>query len=269
MSKEDSGSGEPASSDVDEALGYLVGKIHRKNKAKSAKQLHQVLSQKRALEDRLRVVEERHNSLSATVERQMTKLTGYESKAGRFRTFIDGLGNDLNAVKKDYFAQKQISEQLAGELETRKGTQDALLAQVNACCEKSTQLKSEALKAFRKATESLAAKDVRILHLEQQLEDRTRRLVEDREIRLQLAGQMNNVDAANQTLTNNLKRSTESIMDKLFEMHAGLEESNGNGATIEVLENIATAMHGSNTQQAATTEEVASVKVLTEGISDR
>ncbi|KAF7191429.1 hypothetical protein HII31_07452 [Pseudocercospora fuligena] len=266
------------STDVEEAIGDLTSKIRRKSKAESAKhdaeretlkrQLQQALDGQGLLQGRLNIVEQENKKLSAAMSEQAAKFLGHQSKTSRLKAFVDGLGNDLAVVRKDSFAHRQQTEQLISDVGLNRRDHNALLEQMSACTDRSAQLKAEALKAFRETKEKLVVATVQSSNLEKQLREKDQLLSEEKHLRSQLQSRLNDADTSSETITRQMKAVSDTILDKLFEIHATLECGNTKDDLVNMLEKIAAAIQALNSQQTSTVEEVTSVKGLVECISE-
>ncbi|KXS94167.1 hypothetical protein AC579_603 [Pseudocercospora musae] len=258
--------------DLEDAIGGLTSKIRRSSKAESAKhhadretlkhQLQQALHRQGLLQGRLKVLEQENENLSAAMSEQTAKLLGHQSKTSRLKAFVDGLGNDLAVVRKDSFAQRQQTEQLISDIGQNRRDHNILLQQMSACSERSAQLKAEALEAFRETKEKLVVATVQSSNLEEQSREKDRLLSEEKRLRLQLQSRSIDADTSSETITKQIKTVADTILDKLFEIHATLECGNTNDDLVSMLGKIAAAIQALNSQQTSTVEEVTSVKGL-------
>ncbi|KXT04661.1 hypothetical protein AC578_2120 [Pseudocercospora eumusae] len=266
------------STNIEDAIGDLTSKIRRKSKEESAKhdteretlkyQLQQALDGQGLLQARLKVVEQENENLSAAMSEQKTKVFGYQSKTSRLKAFVDGLGNDLAVVRKDSFAQRQQTEQLISDVGRNRRDHNNLLEQMSACTERSAQLKDEALGTLRKTKEQLVVATAQSSNLKEQLREKDRLLSEEKHIRSQLQSRLNDADTSSKTMTRQMKTVSDTILDKLFEIHATLACGNTKDDLVDMLGKIAAAIQALNSQQTSTVEEVNSVKGLVECISE-
>ena len=270
---------DPLSSDGISEMEGMVLKVREKTKA--LKQQHgtdrealhakieDIVAAKQALQDDLTTVQQQKTDLSALLEQQRGKTIAYETKLNRFKTFVTGLGNDVDALKKEAGTTRRKGEQLAQEGGDRKAEQAALFQQLSMCAEKSAQLKDQALRACQEAQSDLQAAQIRNEYLEKQLSERIGLLAEERDRRAQLERQLVTVASSDEHLLRALKQNNDAVLDKLFEIHATLEDDESQKTSVEMVEKTLAAVQGLNTQQSSNADDLVSVKDMVEALSEK
>ena len=268
-----------ASSDISDYMQIIAYKIRQNEEIASAKfateherleaKLQQTLEAKQALEEELNEALQLKDGLAASLDKQRVTVKTYESRLSRFKIFIDGLGNDVDALKKDANAARRKGEQLTQEGEDHKAERDALSNQLNVCAERSAQLKDEALKACQETQSELQAAILHRNYLDQQLSEKVGLLAEERDRRSHLERQLTSTANSDQTPFRRLKSDSDTMFDKLYEIHAALEESQSTAQTSDLLEKTLAAVQAVNSQTIATADDIISVKALLETLSER
>ncbi|KAK5135786.1 hypothetical protein LTR08_004612 [Meristemomyces frigidus] len=267
-----------SASDVNDYLQILAYKVQQKQQSSSRKlaakrnaleaELQPILAAKQALEEELGLVQQQNTTLAITLEQQKSKVTAYETKINRFKTFVDGLGNDVDALKKDAGITRRRGEQLAHEGEDRKAEQVALFEQLSTCAGKSAQLKDQALRACQDAQSQLQAAHFRNSYLEEQLSERVGLLAEERDRRSQLERQLATAASSDETIVRAAKRNNDAILDKLFEIHAVIENTESEEKTTDMMEKALAAVQALTSQHSANADDLASVKGMVESLSE-
>ncbi|CAK3997068.1 Hypothetical predicted protein [Lecanosticta acicola] len=223
---------------------------------------------KRTLQHQLDALQRERTDMSGTMEKQKAKILGFEVKVGKFKTFVDGLGKDVSILKREVNEIRSRSEQSAEEATSNRDVQDALLERLSGYSEKAVQLKNQAIKACQDAHLDLSAVTARCTHLEEQLSSNAERLAEEKNLRSQLESQLSSSRSDNEAVIREVKFNNNSVLDKLFEVHAIMEDADKHRKVNEMLETVIAAVQGLNSQQTSTVQEVSTVKDLVESLSE-
>ena len=268
-----------STSDVNDYLQILAFKVQQKQQSASSRlaaeresmtaELQQILDAKQALQDELDAMQQQKSNLTTTLEKQKMKTTAYESKISKFKTFVDGLGNDIDALKKEASITHRKGEQLEQEGKDRKAEQNALFEQLSACAEKSAQLEDEALKACQDAQLELQAAHLRNNYLEQQLSERVGLLAEERDRRSQLEKQLATAASSDEAVVRALKSNNNAVLDKLFEIHAVIEGAESDKKTSEMVKKALAAVQALTSQHSTNADNIISVKDMIDSLSER
>lgn len=265
-------------SDLNDFFQIIQYKVRQKEQSLTASfvaerehlhaELQQVVDAKQMLQNELEQVFQHRDSLTAILDKQKGKVAAYESKINRFKTFVDGLGNDVDSLKKDANATRRKSELLTQEKDDRKAERDALFDELNICAERSAQLKTQALKACQETHAELQLATLRADYLDQQLGEKVGLLAEERDRRSQLERQLASVSSSDETVFRALQSNTNDILDKLYEIRGDIEEAKTNDEISDMLKSTLAAVQGLNSQVTGTAD-IADVKGLIEALSER
>lgn len=268
-----------SSSDVNDWLQVLSYKVEEKRQSSSRRfdaerkalraEMQQTTDSMQALQADLDNVQQQKSSLAIVVEQQKTKVKIYAGKINRFKTFVDGLGNDVDSLKKEASVTRRKGEQLSQVGEDRKVEQTVLFQQLSSCAEKSTQLKHEALKACQEIQSELQAAQLRNNYLEQQLSERVGLLAEERDRRSQLERQLTTATHSDEAVLRAINSNNDAVLDKLFEMHAFLEDAGSSSHTTEITEKTLAALQALTSQHSANADDILSARSLIESLSER
>lgn len=130
------------------------------------------------------------------------------------------------------------------------------------------QLEKKALKACSEARSELSVAAAQHAQLRQELDAKDKLLVEEKNLRSQLQAQLSATGHDREALVRQLKSNNDAVLNKLYEMHGTLEESNHKQEVTEMLEKITTAVQGLTSRPTATVEDVVAVKVLVASLPD-
>lgn len=266
-------------SDVDDYLKIYAYKCQQSRRAASRKwaaereamQIHlqNTLDAKQALQEELESIHQQKMVLAAAAQQQQDKVHAYEAKVNRFKTFVDGLGNDVNSLKKEASATRRKGEQLNSEVELCRAEHSALFEQLSACAQKSAQLKDQALRACQEAQSDVQAAHLRNDYLEQQLSERIGLLAEERDRRAQLERQLANAASSDEAILRAIKTSNNIVLDKLFEIHAVVDDVERGKKAAELLEKTIADIQALASQQTTNANGIASVKSTVESLLEK
>lgn len=213
------------------------------------------------LEGQVQSLRNEKHGLAELVEQHKAKINGLNHKASKFKIYLTGLGTDIDGLKEETNARRESSEQIVAELEERKSAQHALV-------EQSTKLKSDLLSVAREANSALQMRTLRVCQLEQELNEKSCMLAEEKSARLSIQNQLLTATDLSGVVSRELKSCTDAVLDKLYEIHADVEQGGSNTLT-EPLDKMVAATQGLNIQQAATVENVSSLKETIDSFSER
>ncbi|EMC99646.1 hypothetical protein BAUCODRAFT_344567 [Baudoinia panamericana UAMH 10762] len=267
-----------SSSEINDFLNIVSYQVHKKQRTERSRfaverqglqdQLRQVVQTKQLLlEQRNSLLQER-NGLTAAVSQQRSKLATYEAKMQRLKVFVDGLGHDIDALRREAGINKEKSQQLALEGAECKAEQVALAEHMFACAEKSTQLKDVALKACHAAESELQGARLRTDYLEKQLDEKSGMLVEERDRRAQLERQIIATARSDERILQDTKGSNDQVLDQLYIIHAALEHDTGLNDISVMVEKTFAAIQALTTQHSANADDIESVKALVTSLSE-
>ncbi|KAK4896932.1 hypothetical protein LTR27_005179 [Elasticomyces elasticus] len=239
------------------------------DRATLSAELQQINEAKQRLQADLDAVQQQKGDLSTLLDQQRSKVAAYDGKLNKFKVFVQGLGNDVDALRKEASTTRRNGEKLTQEGEQRKAEQAALFEQLSSCAEKSAQLKDQALKACQEAHSELQAAHLRNEYHEKQLGERIGLLAEERDRCAQLQRQLTTiVQPDNTALVAQLKRNNDTVLDKLFEIHATLEESASNTKPVEMVEKTLAAIQALTTQHSSNADDILSVRTIVESMEE-
>ena len=232
-------------------------------------ELQGALDRNRILQEELNHVLQQKDALAITADKQRARVDLCESTVKKFKTFVDGLGNDFDTLKREAKAARQMSEQFIKEGDC-KTEREALFNQLQACAEKSAQLKDQALKAYQEAQLDVQAAVLRANYLDQQLSEKVGLLAEERDRRSQLERQLAAVPVpqSDDATMHTLRDNSDAILDKLYEIHSAVEDQSSKEVS-DMLEKTFAGVQALNSQAAATVDDVASVRSLIETLSEK
>lgn len=261
-------------SDTNDYVQILSYKINQHRQSAFAKfeakidmlqrELQHMTATKDAMQQEFDAVQQQNNSLCVEVEQQKNKICAYESKISRFKTFVDGLGNDVDALKRDATANRRKHDRVFQQSKDQMDEQTALFGQLSACAEKAYELKTEAMKICQESQTELQIASLRIETLESQLSERLGLLAEERDRRAQLERQLTST-GSDEKILHAIKRHNDVVIDKLFEIHATVEQA-GNADTVS--EKICEAMTAIQALKSASADEIVSIKATVEDLSN-
>lgn len=212
------------------------------------------------LEDQVQSLRNEKHGLAELVEQHKSKINGLNHKASKFKIYLTGLGTDIDGLKEEANARRESNEQIVADLEEQKSAQHALV-------EQSTKLKSDLLSVAREANSALQMRTLRACQLEQELNEKSCMLAEEKSARLSIQHQLLTATDMSEVVSRELKSCTDAVLDKLYEIHADVEQGGSNNLT-EPLEKMVAATQGLNIQQAATVEDVSSLKEAVDSFSE-
>lgn len=197
--------------------------------------------------------------LMGLVEQHRQKLKTYVAKMSRFKTFVDGLGHDVDALKKESNVTKRRGDELAREGDDCKAQNAALYDKLSACTEKSVRLKDEALNLCRQAIEERLKACERNEWLERRVDELSGLLVEERDRRTEVERRLD--EAHNTTLVRAIQSSHDTLIEKLYEIQeAAGTESKIFTTVSEMIASILAAVQALTSQHSSNADDICSVQ---------
>ncbi|KAI7110454.1 hypothetical protein KC339_g139 [Hortaea werneckii] len=261
--------GRESASDIEDYFQVFGYKMHVKKQEAARKhaaerdallaELQHEAEAKSALQEELRSARADRTLLITSVEQQKTRVRTLEHKVSRFRTFVDGLGNDMDALKKESGATRRRSERLIQEGEERKAEQHFLLEQLSDCAEKSAQLQSSALKACQETHAELKMAQQQNNYLEQQLNEKVGLLAEERDRRAQQDARSVSDAGSNQAVLSALEANQESLLEQLYLLRTLIEDAQNDKRSIDLVEKVLAAVQALTSQHSANADDLLSI----------
>ncbi|KAI6831995.1 hypothetical protein KC342_g7550 [Hortaea werneckii] len=263
------GQSDQSASDIEDYFQVFGYKMHVKKQEAARKhaaerdallaELQHEAEAKSALQEELRSARADRTLLITSVEQQKTRVRTLEHKVSRFRTFVDGLGNDMDALKKESGATRRRSERLIQEGEERKAEQHFLLEQLSDCAEKSAQLQSSALKACQETHAELKMAQQQNNYLEQQLNEKVGLLAEERDRRAQQDARSVSDAGSNQAVLSALEANQESLLEQLYLLRTLIEDAQNDKRSIDLVEKVLAAVQALTSQHSANADDLLSM----------
>jgi chromosome segregation ATPase len=263
---------ESQSSDFEDAVDMVFEKLRRKKQAMAAKhdankatllgELQQALGARNATEEELRTAQVKHKDLEVAAEKQRTEFAEFKSKATRLKTFVDGLGKDIDVLRRDRVTLQQKVVQLSAQAEEQHAKRDALLIDVS-------NMNSELVKVDRATRCKLVESTTLAIRLQHEVHEKTQLLTQERSLREGILGRLESLHEAAAVATDEIKSSNIGIRDKLCEIHAAVEARENEPGTSAVLESIATGVRGLDLKHVTAVQDVNTIKTMLETLSQR
>ncbi|KAI7354599.1 hypothetical protein D0864_11952 [Hortaea werneckii] len=232
---------------------------HAAEKDALVAELQNEIEAKSALQEELRSARADRTFLNTSVEQQKTRVKTLEHKVLRYKTFVDGLGNDMDALKKESGAARRKSERLIQEGEERKAEQHVLLEQLSDCAEKSAQLQSSALKACQETHSELKMAQLQNNYLEQQLNEKVGLLAEERDRRVQQEQRSVSDASSNQAVLSALRANHDALLDQLYLIRTLIEDAENDKKSTDLVEKVLAAIEALTSQQSANADDLLSM----------
>ncbi|KAI6905098.1 hypothetical protein KC318_g8882 [Hortaea werneckii] len=263
------GQSDQSNSDIEDYLQVFGYKMHVKKQEAARKhaaerdallaELQYEIEAKSALQEELRSASADRTSLITSIEQQKTRIKTLEHKVSRLKTFLDGLGNDMDALKKESGTTRRRSERLIQEGEERKAEQHVLLEQLSDCAEKSAQLQSSALKACQETQSELKMAQQQNNYLEQQLNEKVGLLTEERDRRVQQEARSVSDAGSNQAVLSALKANHDALLDQLYLIRTLVEDGESDRKSTDLVEKVLAAIQALTSQQSANADDLLSM----------
>lgn len=260
---------EQPSSDIEDGFTHLFEKVNKRSAKREAQltaekqslsnELQQAKSTKSSLEARISTLQQEKEGLSASLEKLKATQAELKRKGSKFQTFVNGIGKDIDQLKKEADSYRQQSQALVEEGR----------AQMSKHHEESTRLNAEVIKQCQATKFQLSTAATRAAHLEETLKQRSADLAEEKKHRVQLQSQKELIEDVKNAVLGQMQADHNEVLEKLYEVHAMLEDVDNRQEVTEMLDKTVTAIQGLNLQQATTVDDVVSVKGMMESLTER
>lgn len=232
-------------------------------------ELQQLQAAMQSLQDDLANVHKDKDNLTSTCDKQKTKLASYETRAKKLKIFVDGLGHDVDSLKREANATRRKSEQLVQEGLESKAERAALLQQINDCAERSTQVKNEALNACLEAQTKLKDTATLASHLDEKLSENAGLLVEERDRCAQLERRLLSASNSSENILRTIRTDNDALLEKLHAMHATVQDTDASTKISSLLGQVLEAVQAVSMRTETSADDAASARGLIEAMSDR
>lgn len=185
---------------------------------------------KEVLQSELTKVHVKNRSLTAIIDTQNSRFSDYATRTKRLKKFVDGLGNDITALKKD-------ADVFHGQSEELKRLR-SLASALQGHSEKSTQLRNEVVGPYKEALSQLELVTAEKRYLGEQLSEKAGLLAEERDRRAQLEQQLavsTNTHAEEQASLLALKNTSRELLKRMTHVQSKLDQGPGGTADTETL----------------------------------
>ncbi|KAH9810745.1 hypothetical protein Tdes44962_MAKER05976 [Teratosphaeria destructans] len=230
-------------------------------------QLQQVEGERDTVKKELSGVQRQLDILTDSDAKQKASIAAYGAKIDKFKTFIDGLGHDFDALKTDVSATRRTSEKLSRGAERRMTRQNVFHQELSECANRSMELKNEAIKACHELQSNLQRASTRNEYLEQQVSEHMGMLAEERSRTMRLETQLSNASSDVVSILGTIKQNSTEMLDKLFELHADIEFRDKTKETSELIETTMSTIRQLNSGESDHANDMDSMKILIEGVS--
>ena len=222
-----------------------------------------------AIQSELDSVLEQEQRLTGTIELQQTKIVNYERKFRQFKTFVDGLGKDLDSLKKDANSQRRRNDDIAQEVESQSNRNLAAYLELDERAKDCRKFKDKALKLAQDKDAELQ----QVLNRQDQLErDRNNAIQDFDKLRARCSDLEQQLKAARDPsdgLVRSLKSNHDALMDKLHLVHASTEEQKKMNGITELIERLDSASNTISSSTSSANEDIAHIKTLVEALDQR
>ena len=231
-------------------------------------QLQQVCEVRDTLQDQLDLTLRVKESQAVTINEQAKKIADYGLNVKRFKVFIDGLGNDINSLKRDAATHSRKREELRQQVTDLEEQRESLRDQLSTWETRTANLKTEMAETCSKAqTESENAAALG-KYLEQQLSEKVGMLAEERDRRSQLEKQLALRLSSEGEVKELLADSRNAILDKVTELCTNDRETQGSSVS-GALKKILEGMQALDSRAGYTVEELTTTKDLIEQLKQK
>lgn len=231
--------------------------------------LEQAQNEQQVLQGRIDTLQQEKVNISEVVAKQKAKISAFEVKAGKFKTYIEGLGHDLNALRRQGNDDHRTGEELADETRINHDLLDDLTKRLCSGSEEAARIRAQALKALHDASSELRAVKARCAQLEERANTSSNLLAEEKALRSQLQSQLTSSNNAKEAVLEEMKSNNASVLSKLSAIQGDLAKTESHKKVVKMLENALTAVQDLSTQQQSTTANINSVKEAVDALGER
>ena len=232
-------------------------------------QIRSATEAKTAIQSELDSVLEQKQQLTGTIEEQIAKIAKYETRFKGFKTFVDGLGKDLDVLRKDANSQRRRMDDIAQEVESSNNRKLAAYLELDERAKDCSNFKDKALKLASDKDEELQ----KVLGRQAELErDRDNAIQDFDNLRARCADlerQLNTITNPSDKLVRVLKSNHDALLDKLHFIHLSVEEGQKISCITELIERLESASKTMSSSISSGNEDVSSIKTLVEALDRR
>lgn len=265
--------------DTHDLVANFAQAINRSSKAKLKElsrdneklqdDLQQAQNEQQVLQGQIGSLQQEKLDISEVVAKQKAKISAFEVRAGKFKTYIEGLGHDLNALRRQGNDDHRRGEELADETRINHGLLDDLTKRLSTGSEEAARIRAQALKALHDASSELKAVKARCAHFEERANTSSNLLAEEKALRSQLQSQLTSSNNAKEAVLEEIKSNNVSVLNKLSAVQEDLAKTESHETVVKMLENALTTVQDLSTQQESATTNVNSVKEAVDALGER
>ncbi|KJX95649.1 hypothetical protein TI39_contig4099g00030 [Zymoseptoria brevis] len=228
-------------------------------------QAEQEKSVQESLRAQVNTFQKENDRLNTGFEQNKAKITNCESKAQKMKSFVTGLGTDIDSLKKRFNLNRLES---ANDARERIMKLEGLLNETSSRAQQASQTQNDAMKLCRETAAELTAANLRCRHLEEQLEAKSRLIIEEKNLREQVQSQLTSAIASHEATGRELTSSKDAVLGKLGELKIELGESTKTDEMIEMINKTFQAVQDVKSQQTPTHNDVVSSKGMLEKLAE-
>ncbi|SMY23867.1 unnamed protein product [Zymoseptoria tritici ST99CH_1A5] len=231
-------------------------------------QAEQEKSVQESLRAQVDTKQKENDSLNTGFEQNKAKITNCVTKGQKMKSFVTGLGTDIDSLKKRFNLNRLESEQAAKDGREHVMKLEGLLNEMSSRAQQASQTQHDAMKLCRETAAELTAANLRCRHLEEQLEAKSRLIVEEKNLREQVQSQLTSVIASHEATGRELTSTKDAVLGKLGELKIGLGESTITDEMIEMINKTFQAVQDVKSQQTPMHNDVVSSKGMLEKLAE-
>jgi chromosome segregation ATPase len=228
--------------------------------------IQQALEARAATQSELNSILHEKQQLTATINEQQSKVAVYEAKIKTFKTFVDGVGKDLDSLRKDANALRRRNDDIVAEVESQGARNFAAYEEMDERIKNCKKIKDDALELVRGKDGELHRILLHRDQLQRELDNTVGVLSEERDRCVKLESQL---EESEKKLFNLVKSSHDSTLDKLNLIHAAVEDEQSKKDTAEMIEQLRSATQAGGAPQESTMQDIAGIKALIEALDQR
>lgn len=232
-------------------------------------EIQEAIQSKTAFQSSLEDAMEQNQELSVKCNKQQEKLTSYGTKFKNLKGFVDGLGRDIDSLKKDANTLRRKSDDIIAEAEIRSTRDTRVTEWWDGLYDAGQKCKNATQNALNLAQEKEKELHQITLHrdqLQRDINDTVGMLSEQRDRCAKLEIQVKNSE---QQLLKTVKANQEIMLDKLHLIHAAVEDEQSKKDTAQVIDQLRSASEALGSPAEPTLQEIADVKSIVESLDQR
>lgn len=227
-----------------------------------ATQLQHSITAKDALQDHVSSLRDEKERFAVSLEQEKEKFQDVKSRALQCRKFINSLQGDMAKIKSDADREHKQMQQLLAATNTPAPDMTEHI-------ENSKRLKNEVAKQCQAASFKVSLAESRIILLEEDLKQKIGSLAEEKNLREQLQAQLNTIEGTKKAMLEQISRGKNEVLDKLYEIHATLEENENREGLTNMLQTTMTAIQDLNNKPETAIDEITSIKSMMESLTEK